>query len=208
MGHKYYEIATPDGKSEKFPSVTNIISCLPRAKELTEWMDRTPDAGRYMRDRATIGSIIHWRVHRFLSLKHKLPMQPLRLDCTIVGQEMKDKIDVIWSYFLDAEQELELVPVYLEKMVVSFEEKYAGTLDYAGLVNGKKSILDFKTFKDLYGDHTVGAQLAAYKRACDYKADELFVLTLNEETGWKLIPVSDDWEKFQEAMRMYRERKS
>jgi hypothetical protein len=204
MARGVYDITMPDGKVEPFPSVTTILKALPAPKEITRWIDRTPDAGRYMRDRATIGTIIHWRIQRFLAKKHNLPMQPLRLDCTIITPQMRDAIDVIWSYFLDAEEELELIPYYLEKMVVNYKEKYAGTLDIAGLVNGKRSIVDIKTYRDLYGDHTAGAQLAAYKRACDYRAEDLYILRLHEETGWNLIPVSDDWGKFQEALKLHR----
>ena len=206
MGHKFYDITTPEGNTEKYASVTTILQALPRPPALVKWMDETPDAGRKARDRATIGTMIHWRISRYLGKRHSLPIQPLHLDCTIITDEMKDAINVIWSYFLDAVEEVELVPAYLEKQIVNHKHRYAGTMDYAGLVNGKKAILDFKTFKALYGDHTVGAQLAAYKRGTDYPAEELYALLLNEQTGWELIPVSDDWEKFQEALKIHTER--
>lgn len=204
---RLYDVTLPDGRKDKFPSVTTILKSLPTPRALVEWQDRTPDAGRQARDRATIGTIIHWRIHRFLARKHKLPMQPLRLDCTIVTKEMKEAIDVIWSYFLDAEAELGLVPYYLEKQIVNYEYGYAGTLDFAGLVTEDRSITDFKTFRDLYGDHIVGAQLAAYRRACDYHANKLSVLKINEDTGWNLIPVSEDWELFKKAVTIYNEKK-
>jgi len=203
---RYYEITTPEGKTERYVSVTTALQALPRPPSLVEWMDKTPDASRHMRDRATIGTITHWRINRYLSKKHGLPIQPLSLDCTIITQEIKDAVDVIWSYFTDAMEKVELTPFYLEKQIVNHKYKYAGTMDYAGLVDGKKAILDFKTFKDLYGDHTVGAQLAAYKRGTDYKAEELYVLILNEQTGWDLVPVSDDWEKFLEALTLHNSR--
>lgn len=204
MAKGVYEVMLPDGRTKTFPSVTTILKSLPTPRALIEWQDRTPDAGRHARTRATIGTIIHWRINRFLAKKHKLPMQPLRLDCTIITPEMRDAIDVIWSYFLDAEAELNIVPHYLEKTVINYECEYGGTLDIAGLVKGKKSITDVKTYRELYGDHTAGAQLAAYKRACDYPAEELNILRIHEETGWNLIPVSDDWGKFQEALSLHK----
>jgi len=206
MGQRFYDVVRPDGSTAKYASVTTLLAYLPKPG-LAEWRDKTPDSGRIMRDRATIGSIIHWRIHRYLAKKHNLPMNPLSLDCTIITKEMKEAIDVIWTYFLDAEQELRLVPYYLEKQVVNHEYGYAGTLDFAGLVTDDRSITDFKTFRDLYGDHTVGAQLAAYKRACDYQADKLSVLKIHEDTGWNLIPVSEDWDTFKKAIEIYEKQK-
>lgn len=201
-----YEIVKPDGTKDKYPSVTTIIGALPKAPGLVKWMDETPDASRKMRERGTIGSIIHWRINRFLAKKHSLPPQPLSLDCTIVTDAMKEIIDVIWSYFLDAERAIDFKPLYLEQQVVNHEYKYAGTADYFGLVNGTRVVLDFKTFKALYSDHTYGAQLAAYRRGFNYPADELYILIINEEVGYKLIPVIDDWELFLKAMKIFQER--
>lgn len=206
MGSRIYEITRPDGTKDKYPSVTTILGALPKAPGLIKWMDETPDAGRKTRERGTIGSIIHWRINRFLSKKHNLPPQPLSLDCTIVTQEMKEIIDIIWSYFIDAEQAIDLKPLYLEHQIVNHEHHYAGTTDYIGLVNGKRAFLDFKTFKTLYNDHTYGAQLAAYRRGFNYPADELYILIINEETRYELIPVADDWELFLKAIDIYQER--
>jgi hypothetical protein len=119
---------------------------------------------------------------------------------------MKEIIDVIWSYFLDAEKNIELRPLYLEKQIVNHEYGYAGTTDYIGLINGVRAIGDFKTFKRIYDDHSYGAQLAAYKRGTDYPAEKLYILIINEEVGYELVPIADDWELFKKALNLHQER--
>lgn len=202
-----YEVIRPDGTKDNYSSVTTILKALPMAEGLKKWMDETPDASRKMRDRATIGTIIHWRINRFLSKKHGLPSKPLELDCTIITEKMKDAIEVIWSYFIDAEKEIELRPILIEHKAVNHEYRYAGTADYIGLVNGHRAVLDFKTFKTIYDDHHFGAQLAAYKRGIEYTTEYLYILKINEETAWELIPIADDWDTFLKALKIFNERK-
>jgi hypothetical protein len=202
MAYRTYEVTRPDGIKAKYPSVTTILKSLPKSPGLIKWMDETPNAGQHTRNRATIGTIIHWRINRFLSKKHGLPPQPLSLDCTIVTDKMKEIIDVIWSYFLDAEKNITFKPLYLEQQIVNHEYQYAGTADYIGLINGKRAVGDFKTFKRIYDDHTYGAQLAAYKRGIDYPSEELYIIIINEEVGYELVPISDDWDLFKKALKL------
>jgi len=201
---RYYDIKRPDGSEAKYASVTTILQVLPKAEALKKWMDETPDYARHMRNRATIGTLIHWRIQRYLAKKHHLPPEPLRLDCTIITPEMKEAIDIIWSYFIDADDTISFKPIYLEKQIVNHEYQYAGTADYIGKVNGKNALLDFKTFKRLYDNHNYGAQLSAYRRGIDYKIEELYILRINEETAWELIPIADDWNTFLEALELYK----
>ena len=118
---------------------------------------------------------------------------------------MNFAVAVIWSYFEDFLKEHTLEPVILEKAVCNTEIGYAGTLDYYGMVDGKLAILDFKTSKAIYQDNTFGAQLAAYKRAFTNKAENLYILRMNENTGVQLAKMPDDWELFQKAMALYKE---
>lgn len=202
-----------------YPSVTEILKTIEKP-ELKKWKDETPDADAISRDRATIGTIIHWRIERLLAEKHNLPLVPLKLDdvsiinhrCAKEGcyycerkRKMTHAIEMIMSYFDDFLTKHTLEPILLEHMVCEKTFGYAGTLDFYGHVDGESSILDFKTAKMFYNGNTFGAQLAAYKKALKKKVDRLYILRLNEETGDELREVSDDWETFKKALDGFRE---
>jgi len=205
-----------------YPSVTEILKCLDKPA-LTEWKKKTPNSEQISRDRATIGTIIHWKIQRYLAEKFELPPEPFRVDdlevithlhqggtpekCKICRRkaDMSLAIGVIWSYFEDFLLDHTLEPIQLEKTVCNVDVGYAGTLDYYGRLDGDLVILDWKTARIFYKDNTYGAQLAAYKRAFKNNAKYLFVLRMNEDTGWGLREVEDDWARFQDAYELYRQ---
>ena len=61
--------------------------------------------------------------------------------------------------FID-ERNIQADPEYIEKRVVSFNERYAGTIDAVALIDGKLGILDIKTSQAIYRDYSL--QIAAY----------------------------------------------
>jgi len=66
---------------------------------------------------------------------------------------------------------------YVEKQIVNFNERYAGTLDALALINGKFGVLDIKTSQSIYKDYNL--QTSAYMAALheDFK---------NIQTRWIL----------------------
>ncbi|MBI2594728.1 MAG: hypothetical protein HYW38_00480 [Candidatus Colwellbacteria bacterium] len=61
--------------------------------------------------------------------------------------------------FLD-ETNIQVDPDFIEKRIVSFNERYAGTIDALALINGRFGILDIKTSQAIYRDYNL--QTAAY----------------------------------------------
>jgi hypothetical protein len=61
--------------------------------------------------------------------------------------------------FLD-EYNIQIDPEYIEKRVVNFQDRYAGTIDALALINGKFGVLDIKTSQAIYRDYNL--QTAAY----------------------------------------------
>ena len=51
----------------------------------------------------------------------------------------------------------------MEKQIVHFDERYAGTLDALALIDGKFGVLDIKTSQAIYRDYNL--QTAAYMAA-------------------------------------------
>ena len=59
-----------------------------------------------------------------------------------------------------AENNIQVDPDFIEKRVVSFNERYAGTIDALALIDGRFGILDIKTSQAIYRDYNL--QTAAY----------------------------------------------
>ncbi len=66
---------------------------------------------------------------------------------------------------------------YVEKRLVNYEERYAGTLDAIGMIDGRVGILDIKTSQAIYRDYAL--QTSAYLAAMKDRVDGL-------ETRWIL----------------------
>ncbi len=114
-----------------YPSVTEILRGVEKP-ELKKWKDETPDADAISRDRATIGTIVHWRIARQLGEKHGLPLAPLKLDdVSVVNHKCtKDQcyycarkrtiahaVEMIMSYFDDFLAKDTLEPILIEHTV-------------------------------------------------------------------------------------------
>jgi|TARA_Y100000034_G_C6877317_1_gene401446 hypothetical protein len=208
-------------EGRKYYSVTQILhKGLPTPPSLIKWLDSTPNAASYTRDRATIGTITHWKIQRFLARKFNLVPDIINLDDTSVllhdDTNCKEKcslckrhkimvaaIDVIWSYWVDFFESNKIEPIFLEKTVWDSELGYAGTLDFFGYVNDVLTLMDFKTFKALYDDHSYGAQQAAYSHCLakqGNKPNQIALLRLNERTGYEFIPILENWDLFERAL--------
>jgi len=59
-----------------------------------------------------------------------------------------------------SENDIQVDPDFIEKRVVNFNERYAGTIDALALINGRFGILDIKTSQAIYRDYNL--QTAAY----------------------------------------------
>ena len=70
-----------------------------------------------------------------------------------------------------------LIPVEIEYAV--YGDGWAGTMDFKGYLNGKKTLLDWKTSKSIYLD-SMGPQLAAYWVADGRWAEQAGILRLDK----------------------------
>lgn len=101
---------------------------------------------------ATEGTLIHETVEKILI--NEKPEVPASIEPSIrafLEFMLKNKIQVD--------------PEYVEKRLVNYDERYAGTLDAIALIGGKLGILDIKTSQEIYRDYNLqtSAYLAAMK---------------------------------------------
>lgn len=80
---------------------------------------------------------------------------------------------------------------YIEKPICAADRSYAGTLDRYGLVDGKQTLLDFKTTKTISPAHrqlySAGQNL--YRKALEEPVEQMLLLQLKEDGTYKLIPL-------------------
>lgn len=80
---------------------------------------------------------------------------------------------------------------YIEKPLCAQDKSYAGTLDRYGTVDGKATLLDFKTTKTISPAHRqmYGAGQNLYRKALDEPVEQILLLQLREDATYKLIPL-------------------
>jgi len=150
--HTVYK--TLDGK--RVPSVTTYLGVLNKPA-LVHWAWELGVAGldyRKVRDQAgDTGTIVHYLI-----------LSQLRGEEPDYGQWSEHELNSAlspMSKFEAWKNEHELEPILLEAPLVSEVYRYGGTPDFYGKVDGKLTLLDFKTSKAIYKENFY--QLAAYK---------------------------------------------
>ena len=106
--------------------------------------------------------------------------------CVICGKEMRNAIDS----FLEWTKENKVVFRLSEQKIYSREHGFAGTLDAEGMVNGKRTIIDFKTSNALYPEMFL--QAAAYLKAREEETGKEYdggiqILRLSKENKQKEV---------------------
>ena len=80
---------------------------------------------------------------------------------------------------------------YIEKAICAEDKSYAGTLDRYGSVDGKNTLLDFKTTKTISPAHrqmySAGQNL--YRKALDEPVEQILILQLRDDGTYKLYPL-------------------
>ena len=105
--------------------------------------------------------------------------------------------------------EHEVVPYVTEEPMVSEKYHFGGTPDFYGLVDGVKTLVDFKTSKHIYNENLY--QVAAYKKLLEehkHKVDAVSILRLGKKTGegfeYKAVTnLEDAWKIFLATQQIY-----
>ncbi len=130
---------------------------------------------------ADLGGMIHDWIEQFLRAgitKKPLPKKPINL-------EMKNAVDA----FLNWTKKNKVKFTETERKVYSAKYKYAGTCDGIATVNGKPTIIDFKTGNKVYPEMFL--QTVAYQAALEEEIGKKFshnlILRLSKEDKQKGI---------------------
>jgi hypothetical protein len=154
--HTVYK--TLDGK--RVPGVTTIIGVLAKPA-LIYWANQMGlqgvDTAKYTDATARVGTLAH-----YLVMCHMKKEEP---DAEYLKEFSKMEMDIAENSlisFYEWEQHHEIKPIENELPLVHEELCYGGTIDVYAEVDGLLSLVDLKTGKGLYDEHSI--QLAAYRK--------------------------------------------
>ncbi len=173
-------------------------------EEAEKWLEEARKAHRTLSKAATdIGKMAHNWLERYgklrvagadhLAAMYRLPMPENEKAKNCVLAALK------WV------EEHHVVPHIVERKVYSQTYNAAGTLDWVGLVDGKRSILDFKSSKALYDEYRF--QLAAYQSFYTEETGETveqrILLRLGKEDGAFETRTFSDAEEYEADLQVF-----
>lgn len=132
------------------------------------------DVTKYVDKTARIGTLIHLLVECHITGK-----KADTTDFTAFEMEMAQNG---YKKFLDWEKGHTIEPIFNEQAFVSEKYKYGGTLDFYCKLDGKYTLIDFKSGKDIYNEHFL--QVSSYANLLKenkYKVEQIMILNIGRE---------------------------
>lgn len=182
------------------PGTTTITGLLNKP-QLVLWANRLGlegiDCSKYTDEAAKVGTLAHAMIEA--DLKGEAP------DLRAYSQEQISLAENAVLSWFEWKKQHEIIPIEVETQYVSEAMKYGGTVDCYCMLDGKATLLDFKTGKAIYDEYFV--QLAAYKnllQELDLPVEETRILRVgrDETEGFEERSVSDTRKYFEIFRRL------
>ena len=151
--HQRYK--TADGTT--VPGVTTVTGIINKPG-LVKWANNLGlqgiDSSAYVDEAAKVGTLAHEMIQEYLN-----GPKWDREAYTAAQVDLAENA-VISFYEWERRTGAKLKTEFIEKQLVSEDLKYGGTVDWYGEIGGEMWLVDFKTCKDLFPEHSF--QVAAY----------------------------------------------
>jgi len=193
------------------PGSTTILGVLDKPA-LVAWANRMGlegiDTRKHTDEAKAIGTLTHYLVECDMR-----GVEPDLKDFTPAQIERSSFSIQTWTRF---KQGKELKPILIEGRLVSESHRFGGTVDWYGLLNGKRTLIDLKTSAGIYLEHK--AQTASYVKVLrenEYPVDQAIVLRLGRTEEDAKEPIENMihilssrearvcWEIFEHAHAIY-----
>lgn len=177
----------------RVPGTTTITGVIDKPA-LVRWANQLGlqgvDSSKYVDELATIGTLAHYMVECWL-----METEPNLGDFS-PNQIASSKVcvDKFFEWVKTAgisHKDFSLS----EQQLVSEKHQFGGTIDIAGMVNGKATLIDVKTCKGIYDEHKT--QVAGgYHLLCEengFTPEQVFILRIgrSENEGFEVVTVRD-----------------
>lgn len=194
---KYSKHSTYYNKdNEEVPSVTTILKILNKPS-LPKWANimgfKHKNIDDILEKSSEIGTTVHKMIESYFNNKYFI-LIPTRH----MGR------DLAMSYlnsFFQWKQKHSIEPIFTEHHTSS--DKFGGTIDFYGNVDGKKTILDFKTSKTFYA--TMFLQLGAYCIMLEeqgYEVEQLAIIVVRNYTFKEKFITREQVEPYMKVFRI------
>ncbi len=103
--------------------------------------------------------------------------------------------------FLKFQKEHKIKWLETERIIYSKKKKYAGILDAIGIMDGKLTLIDFKSSSGIYDEmrFQVAGYKLAYEEETGKKIDQSIIVKFGKETGDFEVKILDDSKKDEKA---------
>lgn len=188
LSEHWYHVS--DGKKDLgyFPSATTILNAYPQGAHLTKWIAENGwnESQRILKEAGLRGTKVHDAVEALLNGS--------------ILQQMHYSLDE-WHRicaFKDWHSQVDLKVLALEVAVFSKKHGYAGRFDCLGILDGKLTVIDWKTSGSMYPHFPL--QFACYAQAIEENTDLKIEQTMGLQLGTKSKDgfkeeVHVDWKK-------------
>ncbi|MCX4363496.1 MAG: hypothetical protein OSJ74_08960 [Clostridia bacterium] len=156
------------------PGATTVTGLLNKPA-LVKWANNLGlqgiDSSKYVDKAARVGTLIHALVEAHITGK--------KADLSDYTDLEKEMADVGFKKYLDWEKQHKVEPIFNEKQFVSEKYKYGGTLDFYCKVDGKLTLIDFKSGKGIFNEHFL--QVSSYANLLTenkYKVEQIMILNI------------------------------
>lgn len=207
--HTQYRLS--DGT--RVPGVTTVLGVINKPA-LIRWANdlglQGVDSTKYVDETAKIGTLAHEMVQEYLGGPgwDRSAYNPGQIDLAE---------NAVLSFYEWERRNVEsFKTIFIEEQFVSETNRYGGTVDWYGELNGEMWLVDFKTCKTLYPEHTY--QTAAYWALLlehGYRVDGARILRIgrSEDEGFddKIIgreEIEDAYRVFDCALKLYQAKSS
>lgn len=212
---------------KQVPSVTTVLEILNKPA-LVYWSNNLGLEGikvtEYVDDKAKIGSLSHFIVECYLK-----NLQPDFTEFNATDEQIELAKQCADKFFEWENCQAEFVPIASELQLVSEKHQYGGTCDCIAVLNGKLTLIDFKTCNAIYDE--ARQQVAAYKEQINENFEviepklkelgydfteiqEVVILRIgrNSEEGFEHLPIPKNvldigFEIFLDCLSIYNKRK-
>ena len=162
---------------EVVPGATTITGLLNKPA-LVLWANKLGlegiDSTKYVDKAAKIGTLIHYLVECYITKK-----EPDLDDYTKTEIEIAN---VGLNKYLDWEKKHKVEPIFNEKGYASDKYKYGGTCDFYCKLDGKYTLIDFKSCKGIYDEQF--CQVSGYGnllRENNHKVEQILILRIGRD---------------------------
>jgi len=150
--HTQYRLS--DGT--RVPGVTTILGVINKP-QLVKWANglglQGIDSTKYVDETSRVGTLAHEMIQEYLGGP--------KVDFACYTEEHRDAAENAVISFFEWEKRIgRMETLHIEMPLVSETWRYGGTVDWYGIIDGRRWLVDLKTSKGLYDEHVY--QVSAY----------------------------------------------